>query len=73
MSIDLDECRPNNGRCEQGCVNTVGSFDCECSLGYRLVTDYRCQGTTLYICLWTGFTYALNYLNLPDSSNNLRT
>ena len=28
---DLDECSLENGGCSDVCVNTVGSFYCECS------------------------------------------
>ena len=33
---DVDECTNNNGRCEQVCNNTIGSFLCDCVTGYRL-------------------------------------
>ncbi|XP_063863050.1 multiple epidermal growth factor-like domains protein 6 isoform X9 [Scylla paramamosain] len=39
-----DECQVNNGGCEHSCKNTVGSFMCCCSPGYRLRRDGRtCQ------------------------------
>lgn len=33
---DVDECSMNNGSCDQGCVNTKGSYECVCPLGRRL-------------------------------------
>ena len=33
---DTDECSSNNGGCQQGCVNNVGSYYCECRDGYAL-------------------------------------
>lgn len=33
---DMDECSVNNGSCEQGCVNTKGSYECVCPPGRRL-------------------------------------
>lgn len=33
---DIDECKVNNGNCDQLCVNTPGSFECQCFKGYRL-------------------------------------
>ena len=41
---DINECDVRNGGCDQSCVNTVGGFYCECSIGYRLVGDYECEG-----------------------------
>uniref|UniRef100_A0A8C5GVT5 Metalloendopeptidase n=1 Tax=Gouania willdenowi TaxID=441366 RepID=A0A8C5GVT5_GOUWI len=37
-----DECaKPDNGGCEQKCVNTLGSFKCACDPGYELSTDKK--------------------------------
>ncbi|NXV38315.1 BMP1 protein, partial [Rissa tridactyla] len=33
--------RPNNGGCEQRCVNTLGSYKCACDPGYELASDKR--------------------------------
>lgn len=33
---DVDECSMNNGSCDQGCVNTKGSYECVCPPGRRL-------------------------------------
>ncbi|TRY58217.1 hypothetical protein DNTS_008561 [Danionella cerebrum] len=42
---DIDECRMNNGGCDHMCRNTVGSFECSCKKGYKLLTNERtCQG-----------------------------
>ncbi|RXM93654.1 Signal peptide, CUB and EGF-like domain-containing protein 3, partial [Acipenser ruthenus] len=41
---DIDECRLNNGGCDHVCRNTVGSFECSCKKGYKLLTNERtCQ------------------------------
>ncbi|XP_021168833.2 thrombomodulin [Fundulus heteroclitus] len=37
---DLDECTMD--RCEQGCVNTYGSFMCFCRLGFVLKDEVKC-------------------------------
>jgi len=39
--LDVDECAVVNGGCQQGCVNTQGSFHCQCRAGYRLHADGR--------------------------------
>ncbi|XP_061886936.1 bone morphogenetic protein 1-like isoform X2 [Entelurus aequoreus] len=37
---EMDECsRPDDGGCEQHCVNTLGSYRCACDPGYELATD----------------------------------
>ncbi|KAK9540589.1 hypothetical protein VZT92_003031 [Zoarces viviparus] len=37
-----DECaKPDNGGCEQRCVNTLGSFKCACDPGYELAPDKK--------------------------------
>uniref|UniRef100_A0A8C2FPT7 Metalloendopeptidase n=1 Tax=Cyprinus carpio TaxID=7962 RepID=A0A8C2FPT7_CYPCA len=39
---EIDECsRPDNGHCEQRCVNTLGSYHCGCNPGYELAPDRR--------------------------------
>ena len=36
LSTDIDECRISPDLCGQGtCVNTPGSFECECFHGYE--------------------------------------
>uniref|UniRef100_A0A8C3QS40 Multiple EGF-like-domains 6 n=1 Tax=Cyanoderma ruficeps TaxID=181631 RepID=A0A8C3QS40_9PASS len=38
---DVDECQVHNGGCQHRCVNTLGSYYCECRPGFRLHTDGR--------------------------------
>ncbi|CAN9504895.1 unnamed protein product [Ophioblennius macclurei] len=39
---EMDECsRPDNGQCEQRCLNTLGSYRCACDPGYELAADKR--------------------------------
>ena len=42
----MDECsKPDNGNCEQRCLNTLGSYPCACDPGYELASDRRgCEG-----------------------------
>ncbi|TSL61128.1 Signal peptide, CUB and EGF-like domain-containing protein 3 [Bagarius yarrelli] len=64
---DIDECRMSNGSCDQICRNTVGSFECSCRKGYKLLTNERtCQdidecsinrGGCKYSCLNTMGSY----------------
>ncbi|XP_032340596.1 EGF-like and EMI domain-containing protein 1 isoform X2 [Camelus ferus] len=38
---DVNECAVVNGGCQQRCINTLGTFHCECDTGYRLHADGR--------------------------------
>ena len=43
--LDVNECNTNNGGCQHNCVNTDGSYECQCRSGYRLASDGRnCYG-----------------------------
>ena len=43
--IDINECVANTDGCDQGCQNTIGSFQCTCDSGYVLSNDERtCSG-----------------------------
>lgn len=43
---DINECRRYPGRlCGHKCENTLGSYHCSCSVGFRLAADGRsCEG-----------------------------
>lgn len=44
--IETDECRNNNGGCEQICVDTIGGHRCSCHPGYELKSNNKdCEGT----------------------------
>ena len=56
-TLDIDECGISGlgGMCSQVCVNTPGSYECQCNIGYRLSSDgFTCEGiyiaTTHNIC-----------------------
>lgn len=55
-STDMNECVENPGICGNGlCINTDGSFRCECPFGYNLdYTGVNCVGE---------FTLKLHVLN----------
>ena len=42
---DINECE-NSGICDDRCINTIGSFFCECYPGYQLNNDdlVTCSG-----------------------------
>ena len=41
---DTDECELNETQCEELCINTEGSYQCDCSEGYQLVGTTQCEG-----------------------------
>ena len=46
--IDINECNSNNGGCNHTCINTVGSYVCQCNSGYTLSdsNNHSCIGET---------------------------
>ena len=46
MHTDIDECQMSPPPpCEQGCSNTIGSYQCTCGIGYALHDDgQNCTG-----------------------------
>ena len=38
-SSDMNECLADNGGCQQDCFNNVGSYTCDCNVGYSLAGD----------------------------------
>ena len=46
----VNECKTNNGGCEDECVDTLKSYTCLCSTGYALSNDgYSCEGKLKHI------------------------
>ena len=60
LSTDIDECNGTNPCAPNGnCVNTNGSFTCNCSSGYELDTGgQNCSGT--FIILFHYFMLGVN-------------
>lgn len=57
--LDINECeRASN--CQRGrCINTMGSYRCECQKGYMLVSGRRCQGKKKIQFYW--FTHSSSF------------
>jgi hypothetical protein len=44
-AIEINECQERSALCEQICINTNGSYDCQCNDGYTLNNDgLTCSG-----------------------------
>ena len=48
--IDIDECEEDVCGSNEICVNTVGSFICQCQEGYTRNQDDTCEGMMNYTC-----------------------
>ncbi len=54
IPTDKDECEEMNGGCQQTCVDTLGSYHCECSEGFRIHADaHTCIGKNMHTCSQT--------------------
>lgn len=44
FDADIDECRVQNGGCNQLCLNKLGSYRCSCYSGFALKDSKTCEG-----------------------------
>ena len=45
--LEINECRKNNGGCQQICEDTLGGYRCACRPGYELRSNNKdCEGET---------------------------
>lgn len=68
---DIDECATETYDCPKhsSCVNTEGSYDCECDEGYMSHQD-KCVGKCVYGIhgrMWGGFVLRENGLKFANS------
>ena len=43
--LDINECEINNGGCDQKCLNTAGTYQCDCFGGFIYnSTTKECKG-----------------------------
>ena len=73
--LDINECSILNGDCHHTCVNTEGSFYCNCRDGYELASNNKtCQGEFWIfevIALFLAFTFitALAVFSCDNTTN----
>ena len=63
---DIDECLLKDTLCRQVCINTDGSYFCDCMDGYQLIEGTnQCQGVCLWkvnnICKWLAGATSFNF------------
>ena len=64
MIIDINECREERDVCHQECVNTDGSYHCDCRSGYRLTVDeISCNGIEIVTSTIHFFIFKNQILN----------
>lgn len=53
FDLDINECVEGFNLCEDLCLNTIGSFYCECqTLGFKLAKDNsKCEGLFSFLNL----------------------
>ena len=44
LTSDIDECAVDNGGCDETCINTNGSYSCQCNSGLKLLSDKKSCG-----------------------------
>lgn len=45
LFVDINECLNDNAGCDHECMNTNGSYYCECNSGFQLSSDnHTCEG-----------------------------
>ena len=56
--LDTNECLLNNGGCSQLCVNSLGSYQCNCGNGYQLNNNQiDCDGLLANIIVVVHFHF----------------
>lgn len=52
-STDIDECIDHMSKCSQSCINTPGSYVCDCNQGFKLENDsITCSGKSCILQPW---------------------
>ncbi len=70
--LDVDECSVDNGGCfaHSSCVNTYGTFHCNCHTGYTMMPNGKqCTGTSLSIS-FHHWHICVAHVNLKYSRRN---
>ena len=69
---DINECNTTNGGCEQICTNAIGSFVCNCTVGYQLDgNELNCTGMlALPRCCFPAYHVLFMYADVDECERN---
>ena len=75
-SLDINECDTNNGGCDHNCINTIGSYQCQCREGFQFISNGRnCTGNlkNLIIHAFTNIQILMSVLIKMEAVNRFAT
>ena len=65
---DINECDEGTDVCAQNCIDTEGSYNCSCGIGYTLATDeLGCNGKWHTSQFWRTMIIAIKFFKLKDN------
>ena len=70
---DVDECKDTT-TCSVRCVNTIGSYKCECNAGYRLADNKKdCTGmSVMYHHNYADYKLQVNFVTHIQGQRSIR-
>ena len=69
--LDINECSSGNGGCDQYCNNSIGSYECSCSIGFSLSSDrHNCSGLSPFICKIQQFAIVIDINECSDDNGD---
>ena len=70
LHTDIDECSEGISGCSQLCINTIGSYSCNCQSGYQFgIDNHTCLGKIINALTMINTTYDGTDINECASHN----
>ena len=74
LFTDINECATNNGGCSQVCLNTEGSYSCDCYSGYELGPNNHTRNgrstTFIKVLIYNGYYILVTILHTENTNCN---